>query len=292
MVQESVPGRWPLCQSDGVFKQEISNSLVAPTIEVSPLKVMLEWPRLRVSIFCQLVLGGFSMGSTKPVSQRVALVLAGCGSRDGAEITEAVSLLIALTQGKFEVHCFAPDRPQHHTLNHLTQAEEPGPGRNMLVEAARIARCEIQSLSELKVDQFGSLVFGGGFGVAKNLCNFAFAGADATLMPDVKEVLLPFLRAQKPVAALCIAPVLLGLAAREMGWKGARLTLGDGSAKDAIAALESWGARHVACRSGEACLDETHRLISSPAFMIDGANWADIYACATALTAKLRQLVG
>jgi enhancing lycopene biosynthesis protein 2 len=232
------------------------------------------------------------MGSTKPVSERVALVLAGCGSRDGAEITEAVSLLIALTQAKFEVHCFAPDRAQHHTFNHHTKVDEPGPGRNMLVEAARIARSDIRPLSELKVDQFGSLVFGGGFGVAKNLCTFAFSGADATMMPDVKEAILPFLRAQKPVAALCIAPVLLALAAHEMGWKGARLTLGDGSAKDAIGALESWGARHVTCRSGEACLDEAHRLISAPAFMIDGANWADVFSCATALTTKLRQLVG
>jgi enhancing lycopene biosynthesis protein 2 len=223
------------------------------------------------------------MMSAKPVSQRVALVLAGCGSRDGAEITEAVSLLIALTQAKLDVQCFAPDRAQHHTFNHLTKREEPGEVRNMLTEAARIARSDIEPLTALKAENFGSLVFAGGFGVAKNLCNFAFAGAEATLAPDVKEAILPFLRDKKPVAALCIAPVVLALAAREMGWKQAKLTLGDGSAKDAIAAIEKWGMQHVPCRSGEACVDENYRLISAPAFMIDNANWADIFACANAL---------
>lgn len=221
----------------------------------------------------------------------VALVLAGCGAKDGSEITESVSLMIALSQRGLKFSCFAPDRQVHHVIDHLSGKENVHDNRNQLNEAARIARGDIEPLDQLDVNHFAGVVLAGGFGAAKNLCNFAFAGCDARLESDVKKALMPFLRAQKPLGALCIAPVILALLCREAHLSGALLTLGDGSAQSAIHAIESWGARHKVTRPGEACVDNQNRLVSAPAYMFDTATPADIFASAIALVEGLQTLM-
>jgi len=222
---------------------------------------------------------------------RVAVVLAGCGAKDGTEITEAVSLLIALSQKGLMFECFAPNRKTHHVVDHLNGRESAQEVRNQLHEAARIARGKVHPLSQLACDSFDAVVLAGGFGVAKNLCNFAFAGADAILEEDVKKALLPFLEKKKPLGALCIAPVVLALLCRESHIAGARLTLGDGSADAAVRAIESWGSQHSPTERTEACVDKTHRLVSAPAYMFDDATPADVFACATSLIAGVQSLL-
>jgi enhancing lycopene biosynthesis protein 2 len=219
-----------------------------------------------------------------------AVVLAGCGAMDGAEITEAVSLLVQLSQFGFQVRVFAPDRPHVHTINHLTRTVSGSP-RQILEEAARIARGKISPLEELHADDFDVVAFAGGFGVAKNLCNFAFAGSDATLQPDVRRVLVDAQKSGKVLAALCIAPVLLALLAREISLKGVRLTLGNGGAREAVQAVEQWGATHVACSVRQACVDPTNRMVTAPAYMDDMATPADIFASAQALVSGIVQLL-
>lgn len=232
----------------------------------------------------------FSM-TQSPTKKRVALVLAGCGAKDGSEITETVSLLVALTQRGYDCQFFAPDRPQHHTVNHLTGQDGEMP-RNILAESARIARGKVRPLTELRPDEFDALALPGGFGSAKNLFNFALAGMDASLHADMAPVLLAFARQKKPIAALCIAPMMLALVARELGVRGARITLGGGDARDAISAIESWGGTHVPCQVGEACVDETHRFVSAPAYMHADATPAGIFESAQALVDGLSRLLG
>ena len=228
--------------------------------------------------------------SSKDARRKVALVLAGCGAKDGAEITESVSLMVALSQAGFVTSVFAPDRPAAHTVNHFTGKEE-GAVRNILTEAARIARGKVSSLAHLKADDFDAVVFAGGFGAAKNLCTFAYAGVDATLHTDVKHCLLPFFAAHKPIAALCIAPLIVALGAREVGLQGIEITLGDGSALEAVHAVEQWGAKHVSTPVDTACIDKTHRVVTAPAYMYDAATPADIFASATALVAGLQEIL-
>lgn len=107
---------------------------------------------------------------------RVAVVLAGCGAKDGTEITEAVALLISLSRKGLAFECFAPDRSMHHVVNHVSGVESVNESRNQMEEAARIARGKIKPLASLQMHEFDALVIAGGFGVVKNLCNFAFAG--------------------------------------------------------------------------------------------------------------------
>jgi protease I len=50
-----------------------------------------------------------------------------------------------------------------HVINHLTGEPAEGESRNVLVEAARIARGKIQDIREAKVDEFDALLVPGGW---------------------------------------------------------------------------------------------------------------------------------
>ena len=69
--------------------------------------------------------------------RKVAVILAGCGPKDGSEIQETLTLLLALDQHNIEYHCFAPNENQYHVINHVT-GEVMDESRNVMVDAARI----------------------------------------------------------------------------------------------------------------------------------------------------------
>ncbi len=205
---------------------------------------------------------------------RVAVLLAGCGHRDGAEIREAVLTLLALDQHGVQVRCVAPDADQHDVVDHLTGRPVVGQTRNMRVEAARIARGEVLDVARVSAADFDALVMPGGFGVAKNLCGFAFEGAQASVRPDVLAFLRGFLEAGKPVGAICIAPALLALALAKLGRSGT-LTLGvDEGCAAAVTTLGSTHERHATPR--EIAVDEAQNLITTPAYMFDEARISDV----------------
>lgn len=205
---------------------------------------------------------------------RVAVVLSGCGVSDGSEIHESVSVLIHLSRIGATVRCFAPDKEQAVCVNHFTGEVEPRRQRNMLHEAARIARGGrdgspgSEPLSDLDPAEFDAVVFPGGFGAAKNLCTFAVDGAECDVEPDVARVFRTFHAAAKPIGLCCIAPViaarLLGTAS---GGSGCTVTLG--AEGDAPAAVRKMGAQHKPCRVGETCVDRDNRLVTTPAYMLD-----------------------
>ena len=221
--------------------------------------------------------------------KKVAVVFGGCGANDGTEITEGAALLITLGQAGHDVAVFAPNRNQVDNVNHLNGESDSSP-RNLMQEAARIARGNISPLTELNADNFDAICFAGGYGAAKNLCNYFFTGKDANLEADVKEALLPFLKGSKPAAALCISPVLLALGAREMGWKNAEITLSGDDSADVISHVQSWGCTHVEARVNEAVVDSAHKLVSSPAYMYGNATSAEVFASAQALVTGLNTL--
>ena len=206
---------------------------------------------------------------------RVAVLLAGSGHLDGSEIREAVLALLALDQHGAKVQCVAPNADQHHVVDHLTGREETGARRNMMHEAGRIARGEVLDLAKARPGDFDALVIPGGFGVAKNLCGFAFQGAKAEVRPDVAAFLKGFLDAGKPVGAICIAPALLALTLAALGRKG-RLTIGnDAGSASAIEALGSTHERHDSPR--EIAVDEALNLVTTPAYMFAEARLSDIF---------------
>lgn len=195
---------------------------------------------------------------------RVAVVLSGCGVYDGAEINEAVLTLLCLEQQGASYQCFAPDMPQMHVINHLTGQPIPGESRNVLVEAARIARGNIQSLASARVEDFDALLVPGGFGAAKNLSDFAVAGAAMTVQPDFLKLARAFHDSGKPIGLICIAPVMSAAICGE----GARCTIGDDA--DTASAIQAMGAEHLQCPVDEARVDVERKLVTTPAYMLAG----------------------
>ncbi len=196
---------------------------------------------------------------------RVAVCLAGCGYLDGAEIREAVLVLLALDRAAAEVQCFAPDVEQMHVVDHRSGEVVPGETRNVLTEAARIARGDIVALDQVRLEDFDALVFPGGFGVAKNLCDFAVRGSDCSVHPGVQELLRSAVAAGLPLGLVCIAPALAAAALRD----GPKVSLTIGADAGTAAALEAMGAAHVDTAVDQAHCDRAHRVVSTPAYMCD-----------------------
>lgn len=190
-----------------------------------------------------------------------AVVLAGCGAFDGAEIHEAVLTMLAIDKAGATYQCFAPDIPQHHVLNHITGKEMPGQ-RNVLTESARIARGNIKPLDVFSADDFDALIIPGGFGAAKNLCNWAFRGTDCTVNPDVETAVRAMFDAGKPIGAMCIAPVILAKM-----FSGTSLTTGNDPASESF--TEAMGNKYVKAGHGIVVTDRERKLFTTPCYMLD-----------------------
>jgi len=195
------------------------------------------------------------------MNKKVAIILSGCGVFDGAEINETVLTALSLDQLGAQVEYFAPDINQHHVLNHLTGEEMPEQ-RNVLVESARITRGKSRDIRELKAADVDAVTLPGGSGVAKNLSDFAFKGADCRVQEYILQAILQFKEVKKPVGLICISPAL---SAKIFG-EGVRCTIGDDA--DTAAAITQMGGVHQDCAVDGIVVDEKNRLVTTPAYML------------------------
>eukprot|EP01126_Amoeba_proteus_P017334 TRINITY_DN182_c0_g1_i8.p1 TRINITY_DN182_c0_g1~~TRINITY_DN182_c0_g1_i8.p1 ORF type:complete len:256 (-),score=45.05 TRINITY_DN182_c0_g1_i8:95-862(-) len=196
-------------------------------------------------------------------NKKVAVVLSGCGVYDGSEIHEAVSVLLAISQNGATYSCFAPSVPQHHVVDHSTESVQEGVIRDVLQEAARIARGSIKDLEDCHADHFDALIFPGGFGVAKNLSDYAFTEkGEMTVHPHVESVIKAFHVQKKPIGLCCIAPVL---AAKVL--PGSKVTVG--SDVGTIERISAMGSTTTVCNVEEVVIDKNNLLVTTPAYMLD-----------------------
>jgi len=193
--------------------------------------------------------------------KRFAVILAGCGVFDGAEIHEATLTLLAIAKAGGSYECFAPDKEQTHVINHLT-GKLMNEERNVLVESARITRGKIKPLNLYEPENFDAVVFPGGFGVAKNLCTLAFEGSDCTVDPEVELAVIASVEAQIPIGAMCIAPVLMAKIL-----PGADVTIGKDP--ETIKTIEKMGSIHHKTNHAEVIIDDKFKLVTTPAYMLD-----------------------
>ncbi len=199
--------------------------------------------------------------------KKIGVILSGCGVYDGSEIHEAVITLLAIDRAGAEAVCMAPDIDQMHVVNHLTGEPAPGEKRNVLVESARIARGKIRNLKEVKASDIDALILPGGFGAAKNLCDFAVKGADCAVQTEVARLVKDVVKAKKPLAAVCIAPALVS---RVLGNEKLAHRLTIGTDQGTAQALEKMGSAHVSCPVTEFVVDKENHLVSTPAYMLAG----------------------
>lgn len=194
--------------------------------------------------------------------KKFAVVLSGCGVFDGSEIHEATLTMYSISKNGASYDLFAPNIEQHHVVNHLLGSETVEK-RNVLVEAARIARGKIKDLESFNAESYDALIFPGGFGVAKNLCTFAIDGTNCKVNPDVEKAIKEMHEKGKPIGALCISPVLF---AKIFG-NNVEITIGQDV--ETAKAVESMGATHKNTGHGEVVVDEKNNLFSTPCYMLD-----------------------
>ncbi|MFH0765278.1 MAG: isoprenoid biosynthesis glyoxalase ElbB [Calditrichota bacterium] len=222
------------------------------------------------------------------MSHRVGVILSGCGVYDGSEIHEAVITMLALDRAGAKMILMAPNRPQMHVVNHLTGEVVEGESRNVLVESARITRGSIRDLKTVKADELDALVLPGGFGAAKNLCDFAVRGANCEVLPEAAELIRAMHRARKPIVSMCIAPsvVMKVLAVGDV-----QPTLTIGTDRATASALEKMGGRHEVHDVRGVTVDKENKLISTPAYM-EGKRISEVADGIEKTIAELMKMLG
>jgi enhancing lycopene biosynthesis protein 2 len=206
---------------------------------------------------------------------KIGVLLSGCGVYDGAEIQETVFALLAIEELGAEAVCFSINKNQHHVINHLTGEEMPE-SRNMLVEAARIARGAVHDLSTFDCTQIDALVIPGGFGSAKNFTTWAFEGPNGSILLEIKELIQQCISDKKPIAALCVSPVIVALALNQSDLQ-ATMTLGTDKEKSPYeinafsSGLSQTGVQVEMKTIREIAVDEKLKIVSAPCYMMDAS---------------------
>ena len=191
---------------------------------------------------------------------KIGIVLSGCGVNDGSEIHEAVITMLELDKAGADMLLMAPNIDQLHVINHAT-GEEMDDSRNVLVESARISRGDIEDIAVVTSENIDALIFPGGFGVAKNLSDYAMAGVKCSVNPDVLRLSREVHNEGKPIGAICIAPAIMAtILSGET-----ELTVGfdEQTASD----IDAMGAKHVLCPVDEIVVDKEKKVVSTPAYM-------------------------
>jgi enhancing lycopene biosynthesis protein 2 len=193
--------------------------------------------------------------------KRIAVILAGCGNRDGSETHETLSVLLAIDKRGMQYQCFAPSG-EFTVFNHI-ESKATEEKRNLMIEASRLCRGDIKPLSEYDESQFDALMLPGGMGAAQNWSDYAFKGSAMSVNEEVASAVRKTNAANKPIGALCIAPMIL---AKVLGDKNPTITLGTKcqAAEDAIAL----GCKHQECTAEQVAIDKENKLLTTPAYMV------------------------
>lgn len=192
---------------------------------------------------------------------RFAVVLAGCGNKDGAEIHESVLTLLSIDRAGHQYQCFAPDVTQGRVINFLTNEVLPEK-RNVLLESARIARSKIKPLSDFNEKDFDILVLPGGSGVAYNLCTFAVDGDKMTVLPQVESCVQSMHKAGKPIGALCISPVIIAKVLKNVS-----VTFGKDEKINAL--FQKSGTKTTNTEARSVVIDHDNKIVTTPCYMLD-----------------------
>jgi len=226
--------------------------------------------------------------------KKIAILLSGNGVFDGSEIHESVFSLLAIDEEGAESFCIAPDIEHHHITNHIT-GEITGEKRNVLVEAARIARGAITALEKVTADDFDALVIPGGFGAALNLTTWGLEGAKGDINPDVKRIILECVAKGKPIAALCMGPTVVAKALENSGFTP---ILSPGTTEEPspynigeiVGEMQSLGSIVQLKTVREIAVDESLKIISAPCYMMH-ARISEIRTNAYMAIKKLMDLI-
>ena len=223
---------------------------------------------------------------------KIAIILSGCGNRDGSELQESLSLLLAIDRRGWEYQCFAPEG-LFEVVPHIELPEEEEEGtvvdmeqRDIFVESARIARGNLLPLEQYRPADYDALALPGGMGAARNLSTYAFDGPRMEVVDSVADAILETYRAHKPVVAMCIAPMVV---AKVLGRYEVDLTLGpDDNIPSKVAT--GFGCRVKACGPTDVCVDTERKVLTTPAYMA-ATRISEIFDGAENMVAELAKML-
>ena len=196
--------------------------------------------------------------------KKIGVVLSGCGHQDGSEIHEAVFTLHALEKAGAEAIIMAPDMDQFHVINHLNGNEDLSESRNILVESARIARGKVVDVASVSGHQLDALIFPGGTGMAKNIFDYSMAGINCTVISDVQRLVVEILEADKPLGAICIAPVMVAKILEFLGRTG---TVTGGFNVEINNDIKAMGINTIEVGAEEIVIDKENKIVTTPAYV-------------------------
>ena len=214
--------------------------------------------------------------------KKIAVVLSGCGVYDGAEIHEAVLTMLAIREHNAEYVLFAPDINQFHVVDHYRKSVVKET-RNVLVEAARIARGNILPLNRFLGAEHDGLIFPGGFGAVKNLCNWAVAENYIEVDIDVERAIKIMIQSGKPVGAMCISPVILARL-----FDGLDLTTGKDEESEKY--IKKRGNNYIETTHGQVIINKEKKILTTPCYMLD-ADITDIAAGTENLVVEMLKMI-
>ncbi len=196
--------------------------------------------------------------------KKVAVILSGCGNKDGSEVQESVLALYFLDKHDLKYQCYAPDAPQTEVVDFMSN-NKLHESRNQLKEAARIARSDIRPLTHLNPDTYDALVIpGGGGSNLKSLSNYIYDQDDPKATDEVNRVVRGFYNAGKPIGAICAGSVLVAVALKDVEKK--ILTLATGT--NYLARFTDKVDRKT-ISSAEMVVDTDNKIVSTPAYIND-----------------------
>jgi enhancing lycopene biosynthesis protein 2 len=217
--------------------------------------------------------------------RKIGVLLSGCGVMDGSEIHEATLTLYFLDKQGAEIVCMAPNKDQLDVINHIA-GNPVQERRNVMIEAARIARGKIQDVKAVKTEELDAIIIPGGSGAAKNLCTFANDGANCRIDEGVAVLLREMHRAHKPIGALCIAPAVI---AKLFGGEfSPEITIG--TDPKTASALEKMGASHKQAKVDEIVVDAKNKIVTTPCYML-AQSIKEVGAGVEKLVAKIIEMI-
>lgn len=216
----------------------------------------------------------------------IAVLLSGCGHLDGAEINESVLSLLALSERQVPYQVFSLNKMQELVVNHLTLKIEESANRNIMVESARIARGEIKDISELRASDYTALIMPGGFGVARNFSDLAIKDEEFEVKEEIAQVIMSFFEVKKPIGGICISPAIIAKVLSRYS-NNLLVTLGD----EHSILKNIKGVKQEVCKADEVIIDFNNKIVTTPAFMIEGVSLALVYKGISKMMDSLLELI-
>lgn len=204
--------------------------------------------------------------------KKIAILLSGIGNKDGSECLETISLIIALSSHHCHIEFFAPT-VDYTPLNFVTGETLPHT-RNVLIESARLTRGQIRPLIECQPSDFEALAIPGGMGVGTVMSTWSKDKANYQIHQDVAKIIQGFHAQSKPIAALCLAPILV---AKAISTEDLNLTTGS-AGNEAGQILSKMGVTVEECPARDYITDRYNKVMSTPCYMHSEAKPHEIFA--------------